>query len=310
MSQEIVILTLVFGVALGSLFLWLVYFRQYRFVSYFRDMLPYYPFLVILFSSTSILSVLIIGSSIDKSFLLLILLLLTINFIVQFGKFWQWFSNYRIEKIEEFFRKFKDYPKIQVITIEEWLVVPKKNPDKILVLIRHDVDISLKRSQQLMLLEQQLTIPACYYIRNNNDTYTFEEAQTFIQQLSTSPFFEVGFHYESISKCKGDLERATESFLKEVSLFRQIYPLRMVCPHGVSKYHNGLIEKRKLVDFSKLGIFSAYSLPYDYYTSDSGGRHHFQKENKRKTFLQTLEFIFSLPTGSLVQINIHPDWWF
>lgn len=292
-----------------GLFLWYVYLKQYRFASKITDMLPYYPLLVVICLLGVLVSVIVLVVPFSPLFLLMIPSLIAI-YGVQFVIFRGWFSSYRITNLRSFFQRLLDSSKIQVISIDEWLSTPKKDPSKIKVVVRHDVDVDLKRAQHMMQLDQEFNIPACFYIRNNAERYTFEQARSIFDRITESSLFEIGFHYESISKSRGNLEESVKLFLKEVEQFRRFYPVRLVCPHGVPNYHNGLIEKRNLLNFAKLGLFSPWSLPYDSYIHDSGGLHRFKTGNSRKTFLRILEDVFFMPLGSLVQINIHPDWWF
>ena len=65
------------------------------------------------------------------------------------------------------------------------------------------------------------------------------------------------------------------------------------------------------MDLNSLGLISSYDLPHDYYISDAGGKHHFKtKGNDNVTFEDQLKVIDEGKLGTLVQILIHPDWWF
>ena len=43
---------------------------------------------------------------------------------------------------------------------------------------------------------------------------------------------EVGYHYEVLSKAKGDYEKAVELFEQELKEFRKIVDVKTICMHG------------------------------------------------------------------------------
>lgn len=308
MLDKVVVFFMVVTALAGSVFLWFVYSRYYRFATKIFDFLPFYPIIVLLGFVTSICGIFYLFS--NNILLPIIITSLTIYFGTQFTLFWRWFSSYRLKNYSKFLQRLKNNSNIRIIAVNEWLNNPQKDPDHVLVLIRHDVDISLIRAKRMSIEEKKLNIPSCYYLRNNAERYSFDEAKQFIQYLTESSLFSVGFHYESITKVKGDLTKATEIFSEEVKEFRTIYPIRMVAAHG-DKYRNGRLVSERLVDLESLKLKSSYQLPYNHYLSEAGGFHHFKsRNNKKETFLEKLKVLDEITIGSLVQILVHPDWWF
>ncbi|MFX1282162.1 MAG: hypothetical protein ACFFB5_00845 [Promethearchaeota archaeon] len=308
MLDKVVVFFILITALAGSVFLWFVYFKNYRFATILFDFLPFYPIFVLSgFVTSSYGLIYLFGNNI---LLPLILGLFLLYFGVQFTIYWRWYASYRLKYYLEFLRRLKNNPKFRIIGINEWLDRPQKDPDHVLVLIRHDVDISLIRAKRMLEEEEKLEIPSCYYLRNSAERYSFDEAKEFIYYLHSSSLFSVGFHYESITKAKGDLTKATKLFLEEVEEFRSIYPIRMIAAHG-DKYRNRRLVSERLVDLKSLELKSSYQLPYDQYLSEAGGFHHFEsKNNKKETFMEKLKVVDKITTGSLVQILIHPDWWF
>jgi len=307
-----------------NLFLWVVYKRQYRFATILFDMLRFYPILTIIGLIASVGSDLYLSLAFSESFYWLLPFLL-VNFGIQLRLFWQWFSLYRLKNYTEFLKNLRDSLHIRVISLNDWLAKPEKDPNCILVLLRHDVDTDLNRARRMSDEEKKFNIPACYYFRNNAEHYSLDEAAVLIKELVSSRIFEIGFHYETVSNTGGDVKKAIALFPKEVEKFQKIYPVRMISAHGDRIVHdvskkpialNHRLVSEKLVDIESLGLISSYQLPHDYYLSDAMGLHHFDSTYHfhdtymRARFLDSLKLLDQLPKGTLVQILIHPDWWF
>ncbi|MHA2243688.1 MAG: hypothetical protein ACXADY_01835 [Candidatus Hodarchaeales archaeon] len=309
MIDKVVAFFIVAVAIAGSLFLWFVYVKQFRFATILTDLLPFYPFLIFVGFVTSISGIIYLLMN-GNILIPLIITLLLLYFGVQFFLFWRWFSSYRLNNYSKLLQKIKNNSKFRVIGVDEWFDNPQKDSDHVLVLIRHDVDISLVRAEKMLMEEKKFDIPSCYYFRNNAERYSFDEAKRFIHSLTKYPLFSVGFHYESVANANGDLTKAAELFFKEVEEFQLIYPIRMVAAHG-DKYRNRRLVSEKLVDLESLKLKSSYQLPYDLYLSDAGGFHHFTSINsKKETFMEKLKMLDEITIGSIVQILVHPDWWF
>jgi hypothetical protein len=308
MGDKIIVFLLLTTVIIGSVFLWFVYIRQYRFATLLFDLLPFYPNLVLLGLVTSIVCIVLLVNEDGLTLLLSILVLM--NYVVQFTLFWRWFSSYRLKNYSKFLQKLTNKSEIRVISVIEWLNQPQKDPSAILVLIRHDIDINLARARRMLSEEKKHNISSCNYFRNNAERYSFNQAKKIIKEITKTGQSTIGFHYESIRNANGDISKAIKLFSKEVEEFRLIYPIRMVSAHG-DRYHNRRLVSEKLVDLKSLNLESSYFLPHDYYLSDAGGFHHFTYLNNRKeTITEKLQILDEIALGSLVQILIHPDWWF
>jgi hypothetical protein len=308
MVDKIIVFLLLTTVTTCSVFLWFVYIRQYRFATLLFDLLPFYPILVLLGLVTSIICIVLLVNECNLTLLLSILVL--INYFLQFTLFWRWFSSYRLKNYSKFLQKLVNKSDIRVISVIEWLDQPKKDPSHILVLIRHDIDINLARARRMLSEEKKYNISSCNYFRNNAERYSLNQAKKIINDVAKTGLSTIGFHYETIRNATGDISKAVKLFSKEVEEFRLIYPIRMVAAHG-DRYRNRRLVSEKLVDLKSLKLESSYFLPHDYYLSDAGGSHHFTYlNNKKETIMEKLRIIDEITPGSLVQILIHPDWWF
>lgn len=120
--------------------------------------------------------------------------------------------------------------------------------DTKVAILRHDVDRKIKNALQMAELEHDLGIQSSYYFRY---PYTFKpEIIKQIQSLG----HEIGYHYETLSKAKGDLDKAAALFEEELAAFRNICEVKTICMHGspLSPHDNrDLWEK---YDFQKFNI--------------------------------------------------------
>ena len=67
---------------------------------------------------------------------------------------------------------------------------------------------------------------------------------------------EIGYHYEDMSLCRGDYDKAYAHFKNALEYFRQFYPVRTCCMHGapMSKYDSrALWEKYNYRDLQLIG---------------------------------------------------------
>lgn len=87
---------------------------------------------------------------------------------------------------------------------------------------------------------------------------------------------EVGYHYESLATCKGDVDAAYADFCRNLDRLRALVPVRSICMHGSprSPYDNRDIWKK--YDYHALDIENEPYLDTDFsqvfYLTDTGRR--------------------------------------
>ena len=85
---------------------------------------------------------------------------------------------------------------------------------------------------------------------------------------------EIGYHYEDMSLCKGDTEKAYEHFTTWLNYFRQYYAVETICMHGAptSKWDGKDLWKK--YDYKALGLIGEPYLDTDFskvfYLTDTG----------------------------------------
>ena len=293
----------------ATMIFWYIYYKQYRFATMLTDMVPYYPYLIGILTLINILSS--ISLVIEGYLVFIIVLVFTmINGAVQEYYFYNWKKAYRFSEYTKLLEKLKENPQIKVISYNDWLDNSEKDPELMLILIRHDIDINLNRAKRMFDEEKKYSIPSCYFIRNNAERYTFSESKVLLGKIAERDEFSIGLHYETIKNAEGDLSKAKILFTEEIQTIREKYKIRMIAAHG-DKFRNRRLITENIVDLDILNLISSYDLPHDYYLSDAGGKHHFKGKNgDGLTFNDQLEVLRHGKPGSLVQILIHPDWWF
>lgn len=196
------------------------------------------------------------------------------------------------------------------------------------IALRHDVDQKPKNSLAIARLEKSVGIISSYYFRAvpvsfNEDT---------IKEIAGLGH-EVGYHYETMDTCRGDIDKAYDEFCRNLEMFRKIIPIHTICMHGspLSKWDNrGIWEK---YDYKKLGIKAEPFLDLSFedvlYLTDTGRRWDGDKVSVRDKVKEarlkgqglgwsnlklrkTMDIIEAAEKGSLpdkIMLNTHPQRW-
>lgn len=189
----------------------------------------------------------------------------------------------------------------------------KENPKDNFIVMRHDIDLSLKHALRLAEIENSLDIKSTYFIRTEGIFNPFDKQNLEILKKILKFGHEIGFHYEFK---EGSLDYFKKYFLKnkknfETLLGKNIYGAAL---HNSKKLNNSnSINKLNIVeDFLKeLDLeYDAYSdtfLKKMRYISDSSYRwrdgcmcSHMKKETK--LCILTHPIWWSSTTTSLVSI--------
>ena len=187
------------------------------------------------------------------------------------------------------------------------------------VVLRHDVDRRMDAALRMADLEAKLGISSTYYVRKQSSVFKREA----IERLNILGH-EVGYHYEVLTKTKGDVKRAIDLFDIELKQFRNIVPISTISMHGspLSTWNN--LDMWTIYDFKKYDIVGDAVLSLDeedvYYFTDTGRAWDANRYNIRDTMRslpltkfphRTDDLITFLQknTSSPVFINAHPNRW-
>lgn len=193
------------------------------------------------------------------------------------------------------------------------------------VILRHDVDAKPQNSLKTAQVEHALGAKATYYFRVGPESNRPEIIRA-IAKLG----HEIGYHYEDMSLCNGDVEKAWSHFQTWLEYFRQYYAVETICMHGAptSKYDGKDLWKQ--YDYKSLDIIGEPYLDTDFadvfYLTDTGRcwdgykvsvrdkipQHQDEWSAKGLTWHTTPELIRAIEEQKLpahVMITSHPQRW-
>lgn len=139
------------------------------------------------------------------------------------------------------------------------------------VILRHDVDRKPKNSLEIAKIENNIGAKATYYFRAVPESWNEEIIKT-ISQIG----HEIGYHYESLTTCKGNVQKAFDDFAKNLERLRKLAPVSTMCMHGCPRSPYDSKDIWKEYDFKALNILGEPYLTSDFskmlYLTDTGRR--------------------------------------
>lgn len=194
--------------------------------------------------------------------------------------------------------------------------------------IKHDVDSRPDYSVRIALLEYSMGVKSTYYFRSMHFRNHRDEI---IRILDMG--HDIGYHYETLTTCHGNIEKALALFEEELGQLRQIAPVTTACAHGspLSPYNNQTLWN--YYDIHSFGIDYEPMLDTDFghtfYLTDTGRRWDGEKvsirdkvENEEQRWRQeglvfhsTDDIIFALNNSQhpihryQLLLNTHPQRW-
>ncbi len=195
------------------------------------------------------------------------------------------------------------------------------------LVLRHDVDDNPLNSLRFAQIQACFGICGTYYFRMVKQSYD-ESIIREIVQLG----HEVGYHYETMDTCNGQVDKAYDEFCRNLETFRKLTPINTISMHGspLSRYDNRAIWSK--YDYKKLGILAEpyFDINFNelYYITDTGRRwdgHLYNVRDKATKqnpvtnpaflnlrFRNTQDIIQAIEAGefpSNAMINFHPQRW-
>lgn len=167
-------------------------------------------------------------------------------------------------------------------TFAEYLHQPKEKA----IILRHDVDKQPQNSLQFARIQNKKGISGTYYFRVVSKSYN----KHIIREISELGH-EIGYHYETMYTCNGNVDKAYEEFCRNLKKFREIASIATICMHGspFSKYDNRAIWEK--YDYKKLGIIGEPYFDIDFktvlYLTDTGRCWDGNKVSIRDKVMQT-----------------------
>lgn len=194
--------------------------------------------------------------------------------------------------------------------------------------LSHDVDAHPERAVDMARIEHDMNIHGIYYFRCNNHGWDEEVIRT-VAALG----HEIGYHYESLTTCRGDMEAAYADFCRHLEELRRLAPVHTISMHGSprSPYDSRQLWQR--YSYRDLGIDNEPYLDTDFdqtlYLTDTGRRwdgwrysvrdaipsHQRKWEQEGLQFRHTNDIIRALDNRShpihqrKLLLNLHPQRW-
>ena len=186
-------------------------------------------------------------------------------------------------------------------------------------ILRHDVDDLPLNSLATALLEKDLGAKGSYYFR-----IVKQSLHPAVIRQTAAAGHEIGYHYEDVALCHGNMSKAFDDFKKHLELIKTYYPVKTICMHGspMSKWDNRLLWKEN--NYKELGIIGEPYFDIDFnkvlYITDTGrswNKTESSIRDKVKTgfrfsFSTTFDIIKAFEDKKLpdhIMLNIHPQRW-
>ncbi len=171
------------------------------------------------------------------------------------------------------YRMYKDFLRsaidsgYQPISFLDYLVNPQR-PDKVIIL-RQDVDRRPSNALQIAKIQREFGAKGSYYFRIVRSSFN----EKIIQEIA-SLGHEIGYHYEDLSRSKGNFDVAITKFQRNLEVFRKFYPVKTICMHGspLSRFDNRSMWGK--FDYKDYGILGEPYFDLDFrqvlYITDTG----------------------------------------
>ena len=158
------------------------------------------------------------------------------------------------------------------------------------IVLRHDVDLRPQNSLKFAKNQNKLGVQGSYYFRAVPESWD-ERIIKEIEGLG----HEVGYHYENMDTCNGDVDKAWDDFRYNLDKLRELVEVKTICMHGSprSKFDNKELWNK--YDYKSLDLIGEpyYDVDFDqvFYLTDTGRRWDGWKTSVRDKVPQQEEWI-------------------
>jgi len=211
------------------------------------------------------------------------------------------------------------------VTFSEYCEQKEKLGSCRFVILRHDVDLKAENSLSTAKIEHGLGIDASYYFRIVSQSNKPE-----IIKAIAGMGHEIGYHYEDMAICEGDVEKAIGHFRKQLEYFRKFYPVKTICMHGSPRSRFDGRDLWKRFDYRDFGVIGEPYFDVDFakvfYLTDTGRRwdgfnvsvrdkvpvYQYEWINQGLVFHSTDDLLAALGEGRFplqLMMTVHPQRW-
>ena len=161
--------------------------------------------------------------------------------------------------------------KYSFITFSNYLGKNKNIDISSKIILRHDVEEKYENALQFAQIQNELGVLGTYFFRILPKYFNPE----IVKQIAELGH-EVGYHYDDLTKCKGNHNKAILRFEKNLNILRKIAPIQTICMDGspLSSYDNkDLWSHYNYNDYGILGE-PYFDIEFDeiFYLTDTGRR--------------------------------------
>lgn len=141
------------------------------------------------------------------------------------------------------------------------------------VTLRHDVDLRPENSLRVAEIEKEMGWKSTYYFRAVPESWD----EDIIRKIA-SLGHEIGYHYESLTTCDGDIDAAWEDFKTNLARLEAVIGKKVtsICMHGSPRSPFDSRDIWKKYDYKSLGVtFEPYfdtDFSRTFYLTDTGRR--------------------------------------
>ncbi len=206
-------------------------------------------------------------------------------------------------------------------TFGEYLLQPAEGK---VIIMRHDVDLLPENSLATARMEAKEGIKAVYYFRAVPESWN----EPIIHKIAQWGH-EVGYHYESLTTCQGQVDAAYKDFCRNLERLRALVPVKTICMHGSPRSPYDSKDIWKNYSYKDLGILGEPYFDVDFsqmfYLTDTGRRWDGYKYSRRDkvaqqerwtkeglVFHSTDDIINAISQGILpekIMFTTHPQRW-
>jgi hypothetical protein len=152
-------------------------------------------------------------------------------------------------------------------TFEQFL----KEPASKSIVLRHDVDLLPYNSLAFAKIQAERGIIGSYFFRAVPESWD-EQVIKEIANLG----HEIGYHYENLTTCNGDIDKAYKDFTNNLEKLRKLASVSTICMHGSPRSKWDSKDMWKKYNYRDLGIIGEpyFDVDFDnvFYLTDTGRR--------------------------------------
>lgn len=187
------------------------------------------------------------------------------------------------------------------------------------IVLRHDVDQLPEHALRFAERQQAMGVSGVYYFRAVPQSWD----ERIIQKIAALGH-EIGYHYECLTTCKGNLALAIQDFNKNLTALRRLAPVSTVCMHGSPLSRFDSRDLWQTYDYRDFGLRGEPYFDIDFrnvlYLTDTGRRWDGRNVSVRDkvdsgfnlVFHRTDDIIRATRMGDLpdqIMFTFHPQRW-